>query len=178
VLRRHPNVIAWINGHTHQNRIQPVPDPTGATGGFWEITSASHIDYPEQARVVELVDNGDGTLSFFTTVLEHAGPAVTDPDDRSVLGLASLSRELAVNDPQVDGVAKLGTAMDLNVELLLRNPRPSVVVAPPPPTTTVPAGGGGDVAVLPTTGGGNAALGAAAAAVGAALVLRRWAEGR
>lgn len=124
LLRRFPNVVAWVNGHTHVNRVNAVPDPTGFTGGFWEVTTAAHIDFPEQARVVEIVDNRDGTLSIFATVLEHAGPAVVDVDDTTPLGLASLSRELSANDPQTDRVGKLGTPNDLNVELLLRAPFP------------------------------------------------------
>ena len=106
--------------HPHQ-RDQRRARPDRRHGGFWEITTAAHIDYPEQARVMEIVDNRDGTLSIFATVLEHAGPARRRRDD-PVLGLASLSRELAANDPQTDRVAKLGVATDLNVELLLRTP--------------------------------------------------------
>ncbi len=124
VLRRFPNVIAWVNGHTHVNRVNPVPDSSGFTGGFWEITTAAHIDFPEHARVIELVDNCDGTLSLFATILEHAGPAVVDLNDTSVLGLASLSRELSANDPQTVRADKLGAPTDLNVELLLRAPFP------------------------------------------------------
>jgi metallophosphoesterase (TIGR03767 family) len=122
VLRRFPNVIAWVNGHTHVNRVNPVPDPSGYTGGFWEITTAAHIDFPEQSRIIEIVDNGDQTLSIFATVLEHAGAAVVDVGDTSPLGLASLSRELSANDPQTDRVGKLGTPTDLNVELVVRAP--------------------------------------------------------
>lgn len=124
VLRRHAHVIAWVNGHTHVNRVTPVADPTGATGGFWEITTAAHIDFPEQARIIEVVDNRDGTLSIFATVLEHAGAPEVDLGDTSPGGLASLSRELSANDPQTDRIGKLGSPTDLNVELLLRAPFP------------------------------------------------------
>jgi hypothetical protein len=122
LLQRFPNVMAWINGHTHVNRVNPVPDPTGYTGGFWEITTAAHVDYPEHARLVELVDNHDGTLSIFATIIEHAAPAAADPLDLSVLGLASISRELSANDPQVDPLSKLGAPTDLNVELVMKAP--------------------------------------------------------
>jgi metallophosphoesterase (TIGR03767 family) len=122
LLKRFPNVIAWVNGHTHVNRVNPVPDPTGYTGGFWEITTAAHVDYPEHARLVELVDNHDGTLSIFATIIEHAAPAAADPSDLSLLGLASISRELSANDPQVDPVSKLGVPTDLNVELVMKAP--------------------------------------------------------
>lgn len=122
LLHRFPNVVAWVNGHTHVNRINVVPDPTGYTGGLWEITTAAHVDYPEHARLVELVDNHDGTWSFFATIIEHAAPATADPQDLSVLGLAAISRELSANDPQVSPLDKLGAPIDLNVELVIRAP--------------------------------------------------------
>ena len=121
-LQRWPNIIGWVNGHTHTNTVTPVPDPSGRTNGFWEITTASHVDYPEQARIIEVVDNGDGTISMVCTMLEHAAPATVAPEDRSVLGLASISRELSANDLGVDHAARLGPVEALNVELALPAP--------------------------------------------------------
>ncbi len=69
-------VIAWVNGHTHRNEVTAHARSDGS-GGFWEINTASHIDYPQQSRLVEVADNGDGTLSIFTTILDHAGPPTT-----------------------------------------------------------------------------------------------------
>jgi metallophosphoesterase (TIGR03767 family) len=167
LLQRFPNVIAWVNGHTHVNRVNPVPDSTGYTGGFWEITTAAHVDYPEHARLVELVDNRDGTLSLFATIIEHAAPAGAKADDLSVLGLAAISRELSANDPQVNAADKLGAPTDLNVELLVAapfdpNPAPSA-----PSTTTSTAGRSPIVATgadlrVPLVIGGSAIAGALA----------------
>ena len=67
------------SGRLAQRPHPPQPDPrprTRGTGGFWEITTASCIDFPQQQQVVELVDNRDGTLSIFTTVVDHASPAL------------------------------------------------------------------------------------------------------
>ncbi len=112
VLSRHRNVRAWINGHVHANEIH-------ARDGFWEISTASHVDYPQLARVVELADNGDGTLSIFTTLVESAAPHRTDFTDLSPAGLASLYREISFNRPS--GATTLaGAAADRNTELLLR----------------------------------------------------------
>ena len=123
LLHRFPNVVG-VDQRAHATRTASTPFPIrrGYTGGFWEITTAAHIDYPEHARLVELVDNLDGTLSFFATIIEHAGPAAADPDDFSVLGLASISRELSANDPQSNPTSKLGTPIDLNVELVIAAP--------------------------------------------------------
>ncbi|WP_232793984.1 TIGR03767 family metallophosphoesterase [Pseudofrankia saprophytica] len=80
LLLRYPNVVGWVNGHTHRHTVTPYARPAGSPfpGGFWEITTASHIDWPQQSRLVELYDNGDGTLSFVATVLDTAAPATSD----------------------------------------------------------------------------------------------------
>lgn len=114
LLGRTPHALAWVNGHSHRNRITPH-------GSFWEISCASHIDFPQLARAVELVDNRDGTLSLFTTLIESAAPHGTDFTDLSQTGLASLYRELAFNAPGArDDLA--GGPADRNTELLLPKP--------------------------------------------------------
>lgn len=168
LLARFPNVIAWVNGHSHVNRVTPVADPSGATGGFWEISTAAHIDWPEQARLVEVVDNRDGTLSIFATLVEHAAPAsveLTDPAGATPLQLASLSRELAANDPQVDPMA-IGGELDRNVELLVASPFGAPTAPGPGAGPGTPAGGPGGPGRLPATGG--SVPGAAAVVLGAA----------
>ena len=97
-LLSQPRLVAWVNGHTHRNEITAHARADGS-GGFWEINTASHIDYPQQARLVEVTDNRDGTLSMFTTILDHAGPASYGGDLSSTLSLASLSRELGGQRP-------------------------------------------------------------------------------
>lgn len=139
LLLRFPNMVLWVNGHTHVNGVVPHrrhPE-SPLPGGFWELNTASHVDWPQQARLVELVDNGDRTLSIFGTIIDHAGPA-TPPrspqpdavayDLSSTVALAALSRELGLNDwqsrtrsvPGADG--RRGTLADRNVELLLPAP--------------------------------------------------------
>ena len=114
LLHDNPHVLAWINGHSHKNKIRPRET-------FWEISTASHIDFPQLARTVELADNGDGTLSLFTTLIESAAPARTDLEDLSQPGLAALYRELAFNSPG-ERRELSGTPTDRNTELLLPKP--------------------------------------------------------
>ncbi|WUI01784.1 TIGR03767 family metallophosphoesterase [Spirillospora sp. NBC_00431] len=137
LLLRYPNVILWVNGHSHRNRV--TPHARGSGGGFWEVNTAAHIDFPQQSRIVELADNGDGTLSIFATVLDSAGPASYDGRLTDPVRLASLSRELAANDWQEREEDRRGDADDRNVELLLparSDSRPARVrarVRPPRP---------------------------------------------
>jgi metallophosphoesterase (TIGR03767 family) len=121
LLHRFPNVIAWVDGHTHNNIVEPR---RGGTGGFWDIGTAAHCDWICQTRLVEVIDNGDGTLSIVCTMLDHAAPIVPGGDD-PVLKLASVHRELAANDYQrgFDGPGP-GTVQDRNVELVIKAPFP------------------------------------------------------
>jgi metallophosphoesterase (TIGR03767 family) len=119
LLLAHKNVIAWVNGHSHRNQIWARSRADGS--GLWEINTASHIDWPQQSRIIEIVDNRDGTLSIFTTIVDHAGslhPSSTD----GVLQLAGWGRELAANDWHERTSTRLGKPTDRNVELVLRHP--------------------------------------------------------
>jgi len=118
-IHRFPNVVAWVDGHTHNNIVEPR---AGGTGGFWDIGTAAHVDYICQSRLVEVFDNGDGTLSITCTMIDHAAPAVPGGSD-PVLNLASVHRELAANDFQFGFASKgPGTVQDRNVELVIRAP--------------------------------------------------------
>jgi 3',5'-cyclic AMP phosphodiesterase CpdA len=114
------NVVLWLNGHIHANAIRPRPDPRGNGRGFWEVTTSSLVDWPCQARVVELFDAGDGLLAIGCTMVDHDGPAdpggAVEPEE-----LAALHRELAGNVP-IAGFdsGRDGTPLDRNVILPVR----------------------------------------------------------
>lgn len=123
LLLAHPNAIAYVAGHTHENQILPF---SGSNGGFWEITSPATADWPPQHRVIDVMDNRDGTLSLFTTLLDHDSPSEapgsgTDASAFGVGELASVHRTLTYNDPQA-GPGPEGLPIDRNAELLLANP--------------------------------------------------------
>ena len=118
LLLQYPVAVAWLNGHTHNNQILAH---TSRTGGFWEITTASCIDFPQQQQMVELIDNRDGTLSIFTTVVDHAAP-ITPTGAATTLDLAARSRELSANDWAETPWVRRGSALDRNTELLLPAP--------------------------------------------------------
>ena len=140
---RHPSVVAFVAGHEHNNRVRPFARPNDAgqpagraLGGFWQIVTAAHIDWPQQSRLLDLVDNRDGNLSIFATILDQGAPpdpGGAPPSDgrgratESVRRLASISRELSFNDPDAsngeDGRSDArGGREDRNVELIVRDP--------------------------------------------------------
>jgi hypothetical protein len=134
LLLQFPNVIAWVNGHTHINQVTGFARPSNSpfAGGFWEVNTASHIDWPQQSRLVEVADNRDGTLSVIATIVDTAAPPSYGGNVADPLSLASLSRELGINDwqaPAPSGVAdgRRGTVLDRNVELIV--PAPSWIAA-------------------------------------------------
>ncbi len=98
-LLAHTNVIAWIAGHVHFHAAGRHGD--GARG-FWEITTSSLIDWPQQARILEFVrvnDAGRPEIAIVSTVVDHGAPphwSATDLDDPT--NLAAISRSLSAND--------------------------------------------------------------------------------
>ena len=150
LLHRFPNVIANIAGHSHENRITARPDPEEGRGGnYWEITTTSPVAYPMQGRLLEVVDNGDGTISLFTTMYDLAAPIdpneADDPtpgDDVNEEQFAAVARTVAAQDPQRDPEAAGLAASDRNAELLLLAPFDLSGVETPPRHSPAVAGRG------------------------------------
>lgn len=143
-----PNVVAWIAGHTHLHSVRPFKvtagrgsngtletDVTckvaGACSGFWQIETASLIDYPQEQRLIELFDNGDGTGTLRAPVLTHGyerSRRLADADDRCALFLSDPAAvAAAISDGGLDAVClqgrtRQGAASDRNVELMFRLP--------------------------------------------------------
>ncbi|GAA5035862.1 TIGR03767 family metallophosphoesterase [Streptomyces siamensis] len=126
LLLRFPNVILMVDGHTHTNNIwaHKTSWPSVIGNGFWEVNTASHIDWPIQSRILEIAEGG-GILSIFTTMVDSDAPLSCNGDTSTPVALASLGRELAANDLQAvaAGIGKRrGTADARNTQLLLPVP--------------------------------------------------------
>ena len=96
-----PNIVAWICGHTHQHKITHFKSETN--DGFWQIETASLIDWPQQGRVIEFYIDDTNQLCIATTLFDHQGTIASDyttSDLSDINNLAGLSRVLSVNDWQ------------------------------------------------------------------------------
>ena len=88
----------------------------GPAGGFYEITTASIIDWPVERRVLEIFRHDDGLIEIVSTVDSHGAAEGT---------LAALHRELAHRF----GGRRLNTMMegtedDRDVRMYLHRPLP------------------------------------------------------
>ena len=120
-LLSQPRLVAWVNGHTHRNAITAHKRADGS-GGFWEINTAAHIDYPQQSRLIEVTDNADGTLSIFTTILDHAGPADYRGDLSTHGGPGQPVARAVGQRPAAQAPPPTASPGDRNTELLVRKP--------------------------------------------------------
>lgn len=120
-----PNVILHLVGHGHYNMIEAHLSEDGdPLKGYWEVETASNSEFPQQARIIEVVDNRDGTGSIYLTLFDHWQ---IENDDSDML--ANLGRELAffeaIRTAYDDGEAKLGgsgTTLDRNCILKFQIP--------------------------------------------------------
>jgi hypothetical protein len=87
LLDRSPRVIAALAGHIHRNEILPRAT---AAGGYWLITTASLIDYPQQTRALRVVATAGGGVAIQTWMLDHVFPG----------RLGTIARELSYVDAQ------------------------------------------------------------------------------
>ena len=145
LMHKYPHAVAFVAGHSHENRVAPQKSADGKAA-YWEIKSPAIADWPPQDRVVDVMDNCDGTLSLFGTLLDTAN-RVNAPAPGTPAGgfdsetLASIARVLTYNDPQLGpGSNAQGQAIDRNVELVIKDPRR---LPPACAGANVTGGGGG-----------------------------------
>ena len=81
ILDTDPKVVASIAGNSHKNRIKQ-------RGRYWQISTSSLADFPQQARMFRLRETARG-VALETWMVDHDGG-----------GLAGISRELAYLDAQ------------------------------------------------------------------------------
>ena len=111
-------VIAWIAGHVHFHAAGRHGDDER---GFWEVTTSSLIDWPQQARILEFVrvtDAGRPQIAIVSTVVDHEAPAQWSADALDdPAALASVSRALSANDYRLRESSLRGLNLDSTPEV-------------------------------------------------------------
>lgn len=130
VLLDQPHVIAWLSGHVHAHASLWHEGADG--NGFWEITTASLIDWPQQARVIEVIRE-DGGIAMRSALLDHAAPVEWSADSLDDhRGLASISRVLSANDyHDRDGVRAMREGLSDARNTVWWQPDPLAGLIPP-----------------------------------------------
>jgi metallophosphoesterase (TIGR03767 family) len=123
-LYKHKNLIAWIAGHVHRHASGIHTRSDGST--FLELTTASHIDWPQQSRILEFVKE-EGQIAIGSTVIDHAGDLNWHDKELNYKAMAGISRSLALNDWQRrDGfnpvLARHGNKEDRNIVWRVSDP--------------------------------------------------------
>lgn len=75
VLDQDPDVLATLNGDTHKNTVTPRDSPVG---GYWQISTSSLADYPQQARVLRIVRTDGGGIAIDTWMIDGTGSPLAD----------------------------------------------------------------------------------------------------
>ena len=107
-LHTYPNLILWVAGHRHLNKVTALKSPDAAHSelGFWEVETPSLREFPQQIRTFEIVRNSNNTVSIFATDVD---PAVKEGS------FAAISRSYAIAAHQI---FKLPVPQIYNAELV------------------------------------------------------------
>lgn len=163
-LMAYENVIAFVDGHTHENNIVAVTTADGY--GYWDINTCGVADWPQEWRRITVKDNGNGTgtivcamHTYSPDILTEETYQITNPITHQLLpvvyepGTTIRSVSEAEND-----ISSAGGAEDRDVELsfamptavkatIMANYQPAsgedTNNSSPSQTTTGSAGGGG-----------------------------------
>lgn len=95
MLLEYPVIVAWLAGHEHRHHVRWIGS-FDQSRGFWQIETASHADWPQQSRVIEVVEASGGEIFIGLTVVDHAAPVEYEHSDHPI-ALAALSRVISAN---------------------------------------------------------------------------------
>ena len=85
LLASYPNVIAHLAAHSHEHSSEVVTGPNP----YWEIKTASLMDFPNQSKLVEVWETANGDHVIRTVAFDFS-----DEGDR----LAREARAIAITD--------------------------------------------------------------------------------
>lgn len=113
VLCDNPEVLATLAGHSHDNVVDYAD--CGSDPGYARIQTTSGMDWPQQARLVEVVENSSGQLAIASTMIDQSSAPSIDTSASSAdpMELASISRVIAFK--LAGSGSSAGTPADRNV---------------------------------------------------------------
>jgi len=91
VLGHCPNVVAQLAGHRHVHRVV-------ARGGYVEIETCSTLDWPQEARLVEIWRDEAGNCRIRYETFTHIDASISALDADPLLALRARALELARAD--------------------------------------------------------------------------------
>jgi len=97
-LLKHDRIVLWLAGHNHEHHVDYIGDE-GSGKGFYHIQTASNIDWPQQGRLVELLED-EGKLVIATSVFDHQSPITLEEATTNLenpVNMAGISRILSAN---------------------------------------------------------------------------------
>ncbi len=113
-LTQFPNVLLHLVGHGHRNRVTAIPGHSPEFG-YWEVQTCGLVSWPQQGRLIEVVDNRDGSLDLWLTLFDF------DVDHQPTGKIVAASRFLAMyeihNGEEGGGAEAEGKVHDRNVIL-------------------------------------------------------------
>ena len=120
-LSAYPNVLFYLGGHSHVNRVtRYAPADGDVVRPFFEVQTASLADWPAQMRLVELIDADNGFVAAKLTAFDapvQIDHAPTNALIDQALALLTMDRAAGWN-----ALAGEGTAADRNLVLWLKKP--------------------------------------------------------
>jgi 3',5'-cyclic AMP phosphodiesterase CpdA len=127
-LKTFDNVIAFVSGHTHVNRVIAETDAAGR--GYWDINTCGVADWPQEWRRITVKDNGDGTgtlscrmRTYNPEILAQETYRIWDPVTCRYLAPVyepgEAIRDVSAAENEADAA---GTTADRDVDLLFAMP--------------------------------------------------------
>jgi 3',5'-cyclic AMP phosphodiesterase CpdA len=127
-LMSYDNVIAFVDGHTHVNKI--VAETAGNGKGYWDINTCGVADWPQEWRRITVRDNGDGTGTIVCTmhtyspeILTQEKYQMTDPVTKQLLPVVyDIGVPIRTVSEEENDVSAAGGVQDRDVNLAFAIP--------------------------------------------------------
>ena len=120
-LSKYPNVLFYLAGHSHVNRITRYQPKDGdVVRPFFEVQTASLADWPSQMRLIELIDADNGFIAAKLTAFDTPAQIGGQPTNE----LAQEALRLMTMDRASGWDVNLGEGLltDRNMLLWIKKP--------------------------------------------------------